>query len=72
MDTYTNPNNTTTKHLEVTMNNYKIKFERFENVIEILPSIYWYKQSFRQRFGKGVIVFAWLKWGLVIYKNNEQ
>ena len=54
------------------MNNYKIKFERFENVIEILPSIYWYKQSFAQRFGKGVIVFAWLKWGLVIYKNNEQ
>ena len=65
-------NNTTTKHSEVTMKNYKIKFEQFENVIEILPSIYWYKQSFRQRFGKGVIVFAWLKWGLVIYKNNEQ
>ena len=54
------------------MKNYKIKFKRFDNVIEILPSIYWYKQSFRQRFGKGVIVFAWLKWGLVIYKNNEQ
>ena len=65
-------NNTTTKHSEVTMKNYKIKFEQFENVIEILPSIYWYKQSFRQRFGKGVIVLAWLKWGLVIYKNNEE
>jgi len=65
-------NNTITKHSEITMKNYKIKFKRFDNVIEILPSIYWYKQSFRQRFGKGVIVFAWLKWGLVIYKNNEQ
>ena len=65
-------NNTTTKHSEITMKNYKIKFERFDNVIEILPSIYWHKQLLVQRFGKGVIVIAWLKWGLVIYKNNDQ
>ena len=50
----------------------KIKFEYFENIVEILPTIYYYKQSFRERFRKGAIVIGWLKWGIVIYKNNEQ
>jgi hypothetical protein len=50
----------------------KIKFERFDHIIEFLPSIYYYKQQFRTKFGVGVIVLAWLKWGLVIYKNVEQ
>lgn len=50
----------------------KIKFEYFENIVEILPTIYYYKQSFRERFGKGAIVIGWLKWGIVIYKTNEQ
>jgi hypothetical protein len=50
----------------------KIRFEYFENIVEILPTIYYYKQSFRERFGNGVIVIGWLKWGIVIYKNNEQ
>lgn len=55
----------------------KILFEHFENIVEILPTIYWHRQSFRQKFGKGVIVIGWLKWGFVIYiskkfENNEQ
>ena len=50
----------------------KIRFEYFENIVEILPTIYYYKQSFRERFGNGVIVIGWLKWGIVIYKNNEK
>jgi hypothetical protein len=53
-------------------NKIKIKFEYFENIIEILPTIYYYKQSFRERFGRGAIVIGWLKWGIVIYKTNEQ
>ena len=50
----------------------KIEFETFENIIEFLPSIYYYKQSYRQRFGKGVVVLAWLKWGIVIYKKPKK
>lgn len=51
----------------------KIKFERFDYIIEFLPSIYYYKQSFRSKFGKGAVIIAWLKWGIVIYieKNNK-
>jgi len=61
------------KYLTAISNNkIKIKFEYFENIVEILPTIYYYKQSFRERFGKGVIVIGWLKWGIVIYKTNEQ
>ena len=61
------------KYLTAMSNNkIKIKFEYFENIVEILPTIYYYKQSFRERFGKGVIVIGWLKWGIVIYKTNEQ
>jgi hypothetical protein len=59
------------KYLTI-MSNNKIKFEYFENIIEILPTIYYYKQSFRERFGKGAIVIGWLKWGIVIYKTNKQ
>lgn len=62
-------NKFTTKHLEVTMT---IKFEKFDNIFQFLPTIYHYKQSFRKRFGKGVIVISWLKWGIVIYKAGEQ
>ena len=50
----------------------KIEFETFENIIEFLPAIYYYKQSYRQRFGKGVVVLAWLKWGIVIYKKPKK
>jgi len=61
------------KYLTAMSNNkIKIKFEYFENIVEILPTIYYYRQSFRERFGKGVIVIGWLKWGIVIYKTNEQ
>ena len=51
----------------------KIKFEKFDSVIEILPSIYYYKQSFRARFGRGAVIIAWLKWGIVVYieKDNK-
>lgn len=51
----------------------KIKFEKFDNVIEILPSIYYYKQSFRERFGRGAIIVAWIKWGITVYieKGNK-
>ncbi len=61
------------KYLTAMSNNkIKIKFEYFENIVEILPTIYYYRQSFRERFGKGVIVIGWLKWGIIIYKTNEQ
>jgi hypothetical protein len=50
----------------------KILFERFENIVEILPTIYWHRQSFSQKFGKGVIVIGWLKWGFVIYISQKQ
>ena len=56
---------------------FKIRFEgmeTFENVFEILPSIYWYRQHspFRlSKYGKGIIIFAWLKWGVIVYKLNE-
>ena len=50
----------------------KILFERFENIVEILPTIYWHRQSFAQKFGKGVIVIGWLKWGFVIYIFRNQ
>ena len=50
----------------------KILFENFENIIEILPTIYWHKQSVSQKFGKGVIVIGWLKWGFVIYISRKQ
>jgi hypothetical protein len=49
----------------------KIKFETFENIIEFLPAIYYHSQSYRQIFGKGVVVLAWLKWGIVIYKKPK-
>ena len=52
------------------MKTIKIKFETFENIIEFLPSIYYYKQSFRRKFGKGAVVVAWLKWGIVIYSEG--
>lgn len=51
---------------------FKIRFEAmetFENVFEILPSIYWYRQHspFRSsKYGKGIIIFAWLKWGVIV------
>lgn len=50
----------------------KIVFETFDNLIEFLPSIYYHKQSYQQRFGKGVVVLAWLKWGIVIYIEGEK
>jgi hypothetical protein len=50
----------------------RIKFDTFENIIEFLPSIYYYKQYCRERFGKGVVVLAWLKWGIVIYKKPKK
>ncbi len=50
----------------------KIRFERFENLIEFLPSIYYYKQTFRKRFGKGAIIIAWLKWGVSIYIKGDK
>lgn len=49
----------------------KILFEHFENIVEILPTIYWHKQSFREKFGRGVIVIGWLKWGFVIYISKK-
>jgi hypothetical protein len=45
----------------------KVKFEIYENIIEFLPSIYYNKQSFRERFGKGAIIIGWLKFGITIY-----
>lgn len=54
------------------MKKLKIKFEVFKNVFELLPSIYYYKQSFREKFGKGVIVLGWLRWGVVIYYNTKK
>jgi hypothetical protein len=49
------------------MKKIKIKLERFEHIFELLPSIYWYKQSYRKRYGRGAVVFAWMKWGIVIH-----
>ena len=64
------------QHSEVTMSNKKISikilFEHFENIVEILPTIYWHKQSFREKFGRGVIVIGWLKWGFVIYISKKR
>jgi hypothetical protein len=45
----------------------KVKFEFFENCFEFLPTICYYKQSFRERFGKGAIIIAWLKFGISFY-----
>ena len=50
----------------------KIKFKTFENIIEFLPAIYYHKQSYRDTFGKGIVVLAWLKWGIVIYKKPKK
>jgi hypothetical protein len=49
------------------MKKFKIKIERFENIIEILPSFYWHRKPFREWYNKGNFVIAWLKWGIVIY-----
>lgn len=45
----------------------KIKLERMQFIFELLPSIYWYSQSHKKRYGRGVVVFAWLKWGIIIH-----
>jgi len=49
----------------------KIDFEKFENIIEILPSFYWHKQSYKDWCGKGAFVMGWLKWGIIIYIKYE-
>jgi hypothetical protein len=49
------------------MKKIKIKLEKFDYIFELLPSIYWYKQSYRKRYGRGAVVFAWMKWGVVIH-----
>jgi len=46
---------------------FRIKFEKFDNLIEILPTIYYYKQTFRERFGKGAIIIGWLNVGFCLY-----
>ena len=46
---------------------FRVRFEKFDSLIELLPTIYYHKQSFRERFGRGVIVIGWLKWGLILY-----
>lgn len=48
----------------------KIEFQKFEHVIEILPSFYYHKQTFREWYGKGVFVIGWLNYGIVIYKQK--
>jgi len=53
--------------MENTKKVFRIRFETFENTIEFLPSIYYYKQSFRERFGKGAIIIGWLNWAFVLY-----
>ena len=50
----------------------RIRFERFENMVELLPSIYYHKQRYRSQFGKGVIVIGWLKWGIVFYVKRKE
>ena len=50
----------------------RIKFEKLENIIEILPSLYYHKQAYRERYEKGVIVIGWLKWAIVIYMKNDK
>jgi hypothetical protein len=50
----------------------KIDFQKFENVIEILPSFYYYKQTFREWYGKGVFVIAWLNYAIVIFIEKRK
>ena len=50
----------------------KIDFQKFENVIEILPSIYYHKQTFREWYGKGIFVIAWLNYGIVIFIEKRK
>jgi hypothetical protein len=50
----------------------KIDFQKFENVIEILPSFYYYKQTFREWNGKGIFVIAWLNYGIVIFIEKRK
>ncbi len=50
----------------------KIKFETFENIIEFLPAIYYHSQLFQRKFGNGIVVLAWLKWGIIIYKKPKK
>lgn len=45
----------------------KIKLERMQFIFELLPSIYWYSQAHKKRYGRGAVVFAWLKWGIIIH-----
>jgi hypothetical protein len=49
----------------------KLKFETCENIIEFLPAIYYYKQSYRQKFGQGIVILAWAKWRILIYKKPK-
>ena len=49
-----------------------IKFETFENIIEFLPAIYYHSPSFQRKFGNGIVVLAWLKWGVIIYKKPKK
>jgi hypothetical protein len=55
------------KQTAVIKKRLKIDFQKFENVIEILPSFYYYKQTFREWHGKGVFVIAWFNFGIVIH-----
>jgi hypothetical protein len=51
-------------------NKTRIEFEKFKNVIELLPAITYYRPEYRKRFDKGHFVFAWLIFGIIIYKDN--
>jgi len=55
------------KQTEVIKKRFRIDFQKFENVIEILPSFYYHKQTFREWYGKGIFVIAWINFGIVIY-----